>query len=241
MSRGASGPAAGRSPSPSSARRASASWSSRSARPAEVQCAGTARPVHSIARTTLGEDSLSSVTTVAPSRLREVRRLAERGDEPVQYGRGERQQPLVADARGQREQPPSEAVLARLLVALDEAGVVERAQRPRHLRLLAPHELGDPHDAQAARVGRLGRAERREDVDHALEAHLARGRHAGAVLRAGALSATPVAVGATRARRPRSVCCASRRRTCRARRRSRGTRRSATARRACSSSARAAR
>ena len=98
--------------------------------------------------------------------------LAELPDQMLEPCPTGNEQPGVAGASGEGEQPPAQAVVEALGIAVDEPGLGKSLQGPRHLALLAADELGDAHDAEAPVRRRLLTAEGQEDLEAAPKAGL---------------------------------------------------------------------
>ena len=95
--------------------------------------------------------------------------LAERAGEAADDRLGGSDEGRVARAGGDAEERPAEAVGAGSRIAVDEAVLVERAQRARDLALVLAEELGEAEDAEAAGRARLLGVERLEDAEPATE------------------------------------------------------------------------
>ena len=104
---------------------------------------------------------------------REVHALPELTHELAQHRRRRRDELRLSDARGDGEQTPAEPVRERLPVALDEAVLLERPQRPRELALVAADEPCQGDDPEAVSGGRL-LGQRAQDLEPPLESGRAR-------------------------------------------------------------------
>jgi hypothetical protein len=86
-----------------------------------------------------------------------VRPLSQLLHEPLEHRGGESQQPALRDHRRVGEDARADTVGAGLRVALGEAVLRERAQRPRRLALVDTQPAGDVDHAQAGVVGAAGK------------------------------------------------------------------------------------
>ena len=86
---------------------------------------------------------------------REVHALAQLTHELAQDRRRRRHELRFSDARRNGEQAPAEPVRERLPVALDEAVLLERPERPRELALVTADELCQRDNPHARPGGRL--------------------------------------------------------------------------------------
>ena len=91
-----------------------------------------------------------------------VGRLADVLYEPLEKRRGDVEQPLLARARREREEFPTQPVPERRRITVDEATLGQYFERPRYLTLLPSDKLGDPDDPQPPILDRFFPAKNRQ-------------------------------------------------------------------------------
>ena len=136
--------------------------------PDATQWSGVDRPVQSPTAIRFGPSAWATVSSESPSRIAEAGRLVGQPGEPLELGHRDAAQverPLGALGEADDDQP--EAVLAGLVVLLDEAALLERREQPRRGRLVEAEPPGELGDAGLALGIAEGEEECRRPVDRA--------------------------------------------------------------------------
>ena len=147
--------------------------------PDATQWSGVARPVQSPTAMRFGPSTWATASIESPSRMPEAGRLVGQPGQPLELGQRDPAQverPLGPLGQADDDQP--EAVLAGLVVLLDEAALLERGEQPRRGRLVQPEPAGELGHAGLALALAEGEQERRRPIDRAdrvaVEDHAAR-------------------------------------------------------------------